>query len=277
MAERHLQHPLILHNSYRLACLAIDNCLPCSCLYLAKLSRSLCPHISRWSYVSVIRFTEACAWVCNSIALLNDKQRPTWTTLQQCTTYYKLWCHMLTNNWLWTPCALRPSLPWSPSRVFSQPNIKWLMFCTCYLSPKSHDAAQNLLDKYGLHQQLEQLLTLWHTVPKSSFCHWPKWKRQICQSVSFEPPCTCHIQSASENGLCWCPHAWQVAKWLQTGSAKSILGSRWSSVATMPNAQKAPHAIQANCCNPRQQHLKVQTEFCGACQHIQILTSMTTR
>lgn len=80
MDERHLHHVLLQHG-YRLACLAFDNCLACSRLCLTKLSRSLCLHISRWSYVSEIRFTGACAWVCNSNALLNDQQRPTWNPL----------------------------------------------------------------------------------------------------------------------------------------------------------------------------------------------------
>lgn len=134
--------------------------------------------------------------------------------------------------------ALRVNLPQSPSlslfttkpHIYQSQGIDVLHTLSC---PKSRKATQNLPDRCGLHQQLEQLLTLWQRFPKNGFCHCPKYEGWICHCAIFGPPCTCHVQSASQNGLGCCQHDCKVSKWLQTSNAGIILGSKWFCVATM--------------------------------------------
>lgn len=59
--------------AHLLNCLAFVKRLACSCLCLTKLSKSLCPHISLWSYSSALRLTGACVLLCITKMLCNDK------------------------------------------------------------------------------------------------------------------------------------------------------------------------------------------------------------
>ncbi len=154
-------------------------------------------------------------------------------------------------------CALRASLPWSPS--LSLLTTKHYIY-----QSQVADVLHMLLDKYGLRQQLEQLLTLWRSFPK-----------KLCLPLTHMEvanlPCNFRTPLYLSNTVSF--REWLVLMPTCLQSVKMAVNRQCSTHFHVLNGSALPQCTRNITCNIGRplailasNTLKAKQDFMGACQ-----------